>query len=283
MPDLRKPLTAGIALALAMTTAVPALAQSSPIPWLAESGNANGEQPENGSDTHQGGSVDDVRFERDNIHPELMAFYEMGPFMLGPDFDTGVNPPPANSSITTRRELENLHEMTQYQQDVQMREAIVYEDGIDLVEVFRSYGLIPSRSAAPVLWNLLDDLNVETTWLVMRDKIEYMRPRPSQIDPDLRLVVEQPEHPAYPSGHAAQTHAVAMVLASLDPERADEFMSLAEEISVRREIAAVHYPSDTRAGRILASRVAPAFLEIDDVNEVLGQARDELRSFARAR
>jgi membrane-associated phospholipid phosphatase len=72
-----------------------------------------------------------------------------------------------------------------------------------------------------------------------------------------------PGHAAYPSGHATQSFLIARCLAAaveggpsaLASEALD---ALANRIARNREIAGVHYPSDTAAGRDLAAQLFAA-------------------------
>jgi membrane-associated phospholipid phosphatase len=89
------------------------------------------------------------------------------------------------------------------------------------------------------------------------------RRRPSQLCPALRPPIEVPGHAAYPSGHATQSFLIARCLAAavaggpsaLASEALD---ALANRIARNREIAGVHYPSDTAAGRDLAAQLFAA-------------------------
>lgn len=95
--------------------------------------------------------------------------------------------------------------------------------------------------------------------VVMHYKNKFNRPRPSQIEPELRPLIDLPGHPGYPSGHATQTHLVAQALTAVvrNLEIGKELFEIANEISVNREWAGVHFPSDTEAGKVLAREIFP--------------------------
>jgi hypothetical protein len=89
------------------------------------------------------------------------------------------------------------------------------------------------------------------------------RRRPSQVCPALRPPIPVPGHAAYPSGHATQAFLVAACLeTALTGTRAAGAIpaahALAKRIARNREIAGVHYASDTEGGRRLAGAVLPA-------------------------
>ena len=91
------------------------------------------------------------------------------------------------------------------------------------------------------------------------------RPRPSQIWPALLPPIEVPGHPAFPSGHATQAMLMALTAEKV-PKGTTRALAipllhtLAHRIARNREIAGLHYASDSRGGFELAG-VAFAFLE----------------------
>jgi hypothetical protein len=90
------------------------------------------------------------------------------------------------------------------------------------------------------------------------------RPRPSYVCPALKPPIEVPGHGAYPSGHATQANLVALCLQEAfagTPQAAavPAVRALARRIARNREIAGVHYRSDSEAGRELAHEVLRVF------------------------
>lgn len=69
-----------------------------------------------------------------------------------------------------------------------------------------------------------------------------------------------PAHPSYPSGHATMAYAVAYLLSEIDPAKAGDFFDAAKSVAYNRELAGVHYPSDSEAGRILARHLVDKLL-----------------------
>ncbi|MCO4755641.1 MAG: phosphatase PAP2 family protein [Bacteriovoracaceae bacterium] len=94
------------------------------------------------------------------------------------------------------------------------------------------------------------DITVATFYL----KIKFDRVRPHFLEPAIEPVIIVPRHPAYPSGHSAQAFTTALVLSEVFPEDRERFLQDAYNIARNREIAGVHYPSDTWAGFILAQK-----------------------------
>jgi PAP2 superfamily len=64
-----------------------------------------------------------------------------------------------------------------------------------------------------------------------------------------------PGHPAYPSGHATVAWAFALTLARALPSFAPLLEAAARRVALNREVAGVHYPSDSMAGEELARKL----------------------------
>lgn len=61
----------------------------------------------------------------------------------------------------------------------------------------------------------------------------------------------------YPSGHAAMTWTMAMVLGQMDPDNIVNYMTEAYKVGVGRTIARFHWNSDTLYGRLFATFILP--------------------------
>jgi membrane-associated phospholipid phosphatase len=96
------------------------------------------------------------------------------------------------------------------------------------------------------------------------------RPRPSQLCPALLPPIPMPGHASWPSGHATQAwlkalcmeHVLQGVLSgsliSGDLGAvSSNLRTLAIRVARNREIAGLHYPTDSDAGRSLAATIAP--------------------------
>ena len=94
------------------------------------------------------------------------------------------------------------------------------------------------------------DIRIASMLLLFKNKFD--RVRPSFVDPTLSLAIENPGHPAYPSGHAGQSRMIAYVLSDLDPTTSSQYFADADRVALNREIAGVHYRSDSVAGQQLA-------------------------------
>lgn len=84
-----------------------------------------------------------------------------------------------------------------------------------------------------------------------------------------------PAHASYPSGHASQAHALAYFYAWLFPYLTDSLMSAAADIARNREVAGLHYPSDSLAGKVLASQVVDQLFLSEDFKALAQAAKAE--------
>jgi hypothetical protein len=89
-------------------------------------------------------------------------------------------------------------------------------------------------------------------------KFAYWLARPVTMDPTLKTVFSTPPFPSYPSGHSTQSSAAAVVMAELFPDRAARYDAKAEEASLSRVWAGVHYRFDVLGGETLGKRVGNA-------------------------
>ena len=111
------------------------------------------------------------------------------------------------------------------------------------------------------------------------------RPRPSHLSPALMPPVPVPGHPAFPSGHATQSWLMALSItyvleeAELDetdgPVLGQNLRVLARRIARNREIAGLHYPSDSTAGRQLAQAVFAPLCRTSWFNKAVEKAVGE--------
>jgi acid phosphatase (class A) len=83
-------------------------------------------------------------------------------------------------------------------------------------------------------------------------KKTFNRARPHQVDPQLSTAISVPNHPAYPSGHSTQAHLLAFALDYLRPGYSSALEEFAFQIAYNREVAGLHYRSDSLVGIQLA-------------------------------
>jgi membrane-associated phospholipid phosphatase len=91
-------------------------------------------------------------------------------------------------------------------------------------------------------------------------KYVYWVPRPSQLDPEIRLAIGLPNHPSYPSNHSCTASASGGVLDGLFPDERGRYSALAREIAISRLYAGIHYRIDLDAGLEIGRNVAAKVL-----------------------
>lgn len=79
-------------------------------------------------------------------------------------------------------------------------------------------------------------------------KYYYFNPRPTQMDPNIKTLTGVPNFPAYISGHSTFSGAASTILAHLNPEKAQIYKAMAQEASVSRMYAGIHFRSDCEIG-----------------------------------
>jgi membrane-associated phospholipid phosphatase len=94
-------------------------------------------------------------------------------------------------------------------------------------------------------------------------KYHYWFIRPPQADPGIVTAFPTPPHPSYPSAHSCSSGALAGVLAAVFPSEAGRLAAIAEESSLSRLYAGIHYRFDMEAGLALGRAVAAKALGAD--------------------
>jgi hypothetical protein len=98
-------------------------------------------------------------------------------------------------------------------------------------------------------------------------KFDYWYIRPKQAEPRIITVFNAPNHPSYPSGHSCHSGASTGVLAAEFPSERRRLAQIADEASLSRLYAGIHYRFDMVAGLALGRRVAAKAMraDLDDV------------------
>lgn len=204
-----------------------------------------------------------LRYPASAWDPALVALLREGPRFLPRETDVRIPQAPEAGSATAAAEITILRLRQAYDRTPEALDLIRSEGdpGKTVLQVFADHGRLPDLETLPDLGRFLTDVTSEVRWFVLSEKWTHQRARPSQVDPDIAPALPVPGHAAYPSGHAAESRALAVVLARLDPTCAGAYLTLAEDIADRREIAGLHFPSDSRAGVLLADQIVGLLLD----------------------
>ena len=166
--------------------------------------------------------------------------------------------PYANSSVATKQELKILQSYEVYRDNAKEFMELVDQK---LMKPFKNYykeNDLPMKDLEDVI-KLKDQLAP----IVLQLKIHYNRPRPQKLSKVLTFFrqasfnvypLKTAETPSYPSGHATEGRFVSLYLADKVPfEHKGNIKKIGDDIGNSRQIAGVHYPSDTEFGHQLAS------------------------------
>ena len=94
-------------------------------------------------------------------------------------------------------------------------------------------------------------------------KYTYWMIRPSQADAGIKTAIGLPNHPSYPSNHACLSGTAALVLANQFPAEKAQLEQQAEDATVSRYYAGLHYRFDGDSGLVIAKNVAALALKVD--------------------
>jgi len=128
----------------------------------------------------------------------------------------------------------------------------------DLIPIFIDE-ISASKSEKIELGKRLSLVLSDTADVVIYFKKIFNRPRPSELLPNINPVLNVPLHRAYPSGHATQAIVAARMLTEWTGKQSDQLVKLATRVGRNREIAGLHFPSDTEAGFNLGSQLVDYF------------------------
>lgn len=211
-------------------------------------------------------------FDESRWDPALIVQMEGGPHYLSHDLTIDIAPPPLSSSIKTAEEVTYLRMLEEQRtpeqetsinsqiSDIEVRDFFLKQAGIDPV-------------TKPLTLLLMKEVMNEAGFYILREKWRFQRARPYDVDPALAISITPPPHSSYPSGHGGQSWAVAIFLSEFDPKKSNLWFKVANSIGHNREIAGVHYPSDTKAGQLLSDQVMEALLDDAKFMEKLEQVR----------
>jgi len=94
-------------------------------------------------------------------------------------------------------------------------------------------------------------------------KYHYWYIRPGQADAGIHTVFPTPQHPSYPSAHSCISGAMSSVLTAAFPSERARLAAAAQEASLSRLYAGIHYRFDFEAGLALGRRAAALALAAD--------------------
>ena len=165
--------------------------------------------------------------------------------------------PYPNSSENTKRELKQLQSYEVYRDNAQ--------EFMDLVDTKLLKPFIDYYKKHDLPLKDIEECKIlkdQFAPIVLQLKIHYNRPRPQKLSKVLTFFrkanfnvypLKTAETPSYPSGHATEGRFVSLYLVDRVPfEHKGNIKRIGDDIGHSRQIAGVHYPTDTEFGHQLA-------------------------------
>jgi hypothetical protein len=195
---------------------------------------------------------------------------EMRPFFLTTGADFRAPAPPAVDSPAFRAAVAEVRTISDGRTGEQLRIAQYWENLTGPFaaglwnEVARgaisSHGLSEVQAARVLA--LLHMTAVDATIACHDSKYAYWVPRPTQMDPGIRLAIGVPNHPSYPSNHACISGASGLVLDAQFPDQGGRYFAMGRQAGESRIYAGIHYRIDLDSGFAIARKVSARALEV---------------------
>ena len=153
--------------------------------------------------------------------------------------------PPSDGSFTTAQEIKAIAKIPVDKKFVMKKDNIV-----------KSFNDIAKQNNIKLEKDIVKNLMNSSTKIIKELKNFYDRPRPNVLAKKMNIKLDMMDinsakPPSYPSGHTAQGYLIALVLSDKHPKNKKAFMKLAKDISDSRNMAKVHYKSDSVFGKKL--------------------------------
>ncbi len=220
-------------------------------------------------------------------------------YLMGSQVDFIINSVdfPANSSQQTRAELDFLlklqHERTQEQIDRVMKIGNIgywpalnvtsthpsYEENLE--ELFFMIKEVSSENCSaakyPKTAKLLQGVMNDTRLVEFATKFNLMRVRPYHLDTNINPLTEIPTT-SFASGHTLWAYSIAYTMSELLPEKRADYLALAYEVGLSREIMGVHFPSDEEMARQISNRMLLLMWHTEKFQKDFAEAKREWRN-----
>ncbi|MBE7174817.1 MAG: phosphatase PAP2 family protein [Mucilaginibacter polytrichastri] len=166
-------------------------------------------------------------------------------------------PPPSTGSEQMKKETELAYKYIQNPTKENIRITQFWADGIGTSTPPGHWNSIAAedfitKHYSEVRWaRNLATLNIalmDAGIICWNTKYYYFNPRPTQMMAAVKTLTGIPNFPSYISGHATFSGAASEVLATILPENANKYRSMAQEAAHSRVVSGIHYESDSDVG-----------------------------------
>lgn len=191
--------------------------------------------------------------------PMLPLFGKVKAFLFDSLTAISLRPPPPPSVHSSQMVTETAEELSFTSNDTRDHYRIVHfwADGVGTFTPAGHWDQIAAedfvtKNYSEVRWArnfaLLNMALMDAGIVCWDTKFFYFNPRPTQMNPQIKTLTGIPNFPAYISGHSTFSGAAAAVLDYIMPENAAKYDGLAQEASLSRMYAGIHYRSDCAIG-----------------------------------
>ncbi|BAU90382.1 acid phosphatase [Methylorubrum populi] len=200
-----------------------------------------------------------------------------------PNLAAILPPPPAGHSPAEAADRAIYNATRAYQGSARWALATndVADGGAALLEDYACVlGQRIDQTRVPDLMRLLDRARIDVARATRVAKRRYRRLRPfvgNEAPICVARTRELADSFSYPSGHAGQGWAYGMIMASLMPEKATQFLVRSRLYGESRVVCGVHWLSDVEAARTGASALMSVLLADPDFRADLERARTDLK------
>lgn len=250
-------------LALLLAAAVPARAEEAPRPA------PPGVAPSLGSDTLKPGKPAAKPYLADTALPDALKILPAPPAHDAP-LDKADR-----AAFSSTRVLKGSPRWEIASNDVAEGAAAVLENFACVL------GTRIDQARVPAVINLLERARLDLARAARAPKVHYRRLRPF-VGNEAPICVQRSQALAdsfsYPSGHATQGWAYALILAALVPEKATPILVRGRAYGESRIVCGVHWLSDVVAGRLTGTAVFAALMGDPTFRADLDKARGELQT-----
>lgn len=223
-------------------------------------------------------SINDIKFDETLWAQNVLDIFYRDTRILDKETSFDIALPPANDSEQTVNDLDALVVLSKTKRSKSIVDRILLENKpFTIMEIFARSAYLDKVDNVKT-YALIELADYEMQYFTVKYKKKFMRPRPNVLRHNLDTAIPNPPHPAYPSGHAGQSWLAGLILSEIDSDNKDAYMKFAESVGFRREIAGVHYHSDSLAGRHLAEQV---FAKLMDNKAFVKKFNDAKQSFVK--
>lgn len=197
-----------------------------------------------------------------------------------------VPAPPVPDSAVDKADVAQARQMNAHAKAERWERALL--DDASVYDRFsQQLGVVPDRRRMPAFVRLLNRVADDALTAAGEAKKRFPRPRPFQRFQMTRVcgqaVPQKPEASptggtSYPSGHAAVSWAVALVMVEASPQSAQAIIARAVDYGASRVVCGLHFPSDIDAGQLVATSVVDKLLALPEFRRDFSCAKRELQS-----